>query len=187
MWRPTLDAHDASLKEAAAACAQWVAEVAAGRAPRWLTLTGVCGCGKTMLAQQIFDEASKYNPGNKGLWIPRDEGYSDGDRRPRNVALTASKFGQLMMAGEYDLPEYLADDFLVLLDDLGASRDKTQFQADALYRLYNQRQGKWTITTTNLRLREISEKVDERVASRLIRDGNQLVTITAPDYGIYKA
>lgn len=155
--------------------------MAARATPRWLTLSGVAGCGKTMLATMLFNEAKKHNPAGDGLWI---DPTGRGARRPKNVWLDASRFADRMKEGEFDLPEYLVDDWLVVMDDLGASRDKTSFVADATYRFCNARRDKWTIFTTNLTLPEISERIDERVASRLIRDNNALISIRAGDYAM---
>jgi hypothetical protein len=38
--------------------------------------------------------------------------------------------------------------------------------------------------TTNLTLAEVSQRLDSRISSRLIRDGNKVVTITAGDYAM---
>lgn len=56
--------------------------------------------------------------------------------------------------------------------------------ADALFRLANARIGRWTVWTSNLTHREISDSIDARLASRLIRDGNKGIRITAPDYAL---
>ena len=82
------------------------------------------------------------------------------------------------------LPEYLAGDYLIVLDDLGSARERWGRVADALFRLANARLGRWTIWTSNLTHREISDSIDARLASRLIRDGNKGVRITAPDYAL---
>lgn len=155
-----------------------------GHGPRWLTLTGCCGCGKTMLAQQIFREAAKNNPGNAPLWIGGTGIYTETNRRPGCVWMAATEFADLMRRGQHDLPEYLGRDYLVAIDDVGAARDTTTFVADALYRLANARLGKWTLFTTNLSLADVARQIDERVASRMIRDGNTVVRIAAPDYAM---
>jgi DNA replication protein DnaC len=99
-----------------------------------------------------------------------------------------AKFARLYLDDkQYDLPEYLAHEWLVLFDDLGAKRDGKDVLADAIMRLANQRLGKWTLWTTNLSLDEIAKRIDARVSSRLIRDENRLVTITAGDYAKRKA
>ena len=178
-WYPTLDLatdRDGSLNRAADACARMVADMRSGATPYWLTLTGAQGCGKTMLAFQVFDQARAINPGRASLWI--------GDRRrPRCVWLDETDFAESVMA-DARLPEYLAGDYLVILDDLGSARERWDRVADALFRLANARLGRWTIWTSNLTHREISDSIDARLASRLIRDGNKGVRITAPDYAL---
>jgi DNA replication protein DnaC len=183
-WRPKFDAYEPSLVRAQANAIDMVSEMESDSNPRWLTLVGCCGCGKTMLAQQLFIQSQKTNPGAKSVWISGNGFYSQYNRRPRCVWLTANIFADRMRSGEYDLPEYLSNDYFVVIDDIGTTRDKTDFVADGLYRLCNSRIGKWTVFTTNLSLPEISDRVDERVASRMIRDGNQVVKITAKDYAL---
>jgi DNA replication protein DnaC len=196
-WRPALDAYEPSLVKAAEHAARFVADVRAGALlgaasrsiwpgnARWLTLIGVCGSGKTMLARQIFRAAEASNPGNMPLWSLGTGVRHERDRRPRCVWLTATEFADRMLGGEWDLPEHLAADFLVAIDDVGAARDtKANHIAEALYRLCNVRLGKWTLFTSNLNLSDIAAKIDERVASRLIRDGNVVHRITAGDYAM---
>lgn len=185
-WRPHLDAYEPSLARAAAACSQYVSDIAAGADPYWLTLSGVPGSGKTFLARQTFLAAAKFNHrGNAPVCLtnPRDPA----DRRPDCVWLDSTRFADRLLAcREFDLPEYLARDFLVAYDDLGAARDKSDFLADALYRLCNHRLARWTIFTTNLTLEEISTRIDDRVASRLIRDRNLGLSLKAGDYALRK-
>lgn len=178
-WYPTLDLatdKDGSLKRAADACARMVADMRAGAAPYWLTLTGAQGCGKTMLAFQVFDQARAINPGRASLWIGER-------RRPRCYWYTEPDFADAIRT-DTRLPEYLADDYLVLIDDLGTARERFEQVADALYRLANARLGKWTLWTSNLTHAEIADKIDQRLASRLIRDANTGVRITAQDYAL---
>ena len=191
VWQPRLDAYEPSLVLALAAATRFVADMAMAHEPRWLTFAGVCGCGKTFLALQIFAQAEHHNPGNpkrNPIW-PSDWATSprtslDGFRRPRCVWMTANQFAARMRGGDYQLPEYLAEDFLVAIDDIGAARDTTNFIADALYRLCNVRLGRWTLFTTNLTLGDIEAQIDGRVASRLIRDANSMVDIDAGDYAL---
>lgn len=186
-WHPELNAYTSDLEAAAARSASFIRDMAAGAEPRWLTFTGVAGCGKTMLGMQIFKEATRLNPGNPintPVWSTGRGFHDESKRRPECIWLTASRFAQRLRDGEYDLPEYLAPDWLVVLDDLGSSRDKSDFVADALYRLCNIRLGKWTVFTTNFTLAELAERVDQRVVSRLIRDRNAVCQISAGDYAM---
>lgn len=193
-WRPALDEYERSLTVAADECARFLADARAQakerpagtcRDGRWLTLGGVCGCGKTeRLALPTFKAASEFNPGAAALWVNGTGVYMERNRRPQCVWLTATAMADRMRRGEYDLPEYLGHDYLVAIDDVGAARDTTSFIAEALYRLCNVRLGKWTIFTTNLSLAEVAKQIDPRVASRMIRDRNVAVSITAGDYAM---
>ncbi len=151
----------------------------------WLTLAGVNGCGKTMLANQAYSYVLRHYPFAGSVWIA-GERWRLTTRRPRCVWIDEVSFSKRCKEGEYDLPEYLAEDWLVVLDDLGASRDKSGFTGEMLFRLCNARIGKFTLFTTNLDLRAIAEQIDPRITSRLIRDGNEFKAIAAGDYSLRK-
>lgn len=145
--------------------------------PRWLTLSGVPGCGKTHTARQILGKAAQSNPGNGSIWMGSAP-------RPRCLWIDASVFGQRVKGGDYGLPASFGGDWCVVFDDLGAEYDKSGFLADAIYRFCNARLGKWTVFTTNYTLGEIADRLDQRIASRLIRDGSEFLKIEAGDYAL---
>lgn len=186
-WRPELDAYEPSLVAAREACAQFRADMAADATPYWLCLSSaVNGCGKTMLAEQTYKACYRLNPDAKSLLVYSNlpPGHEP-PRRRRSVWLQGVDFARrLREHHEYDLPEYLGADWLVCLDDMGVTRDPTDFIADAYFRLAQARLGKWTLWTTNLDLEQISDRIDARVASRLIRDRNRFITIKAGDYSL---
>jgi len=163
-------------------------DMARGEDPYWLTLSGLQGTGKTMLARQVYQYAAKHcNPGRHSLWLAGTGIYSEQNRRPRCVWFTASEFRDQMLSGDYDLPEYLRADYLVAIDDLGTARDtRTDAVADGLYRLADNRVGRWMIWTTNLTLPEIAQRIDPRISSRLVRDSNRICTINCGDYALRK-
>ncbi len=170
-WRPKLDAYHPSLVAAADACAQFVADYTANRAPYWLTLSGPTGCGKSMLLEQVHRRIARVHHG----WDP-----TCGRCDPRSF--DAYGFTSRMRSGEYELPKELASASMLSFDDLGASRDTTGFVADSLCWLAEMRLGRWTMWTTNLDSAALVQRIDERFVSRLIRAGSRVVTITAGDY-----
>lgn len=187
-WRPTLDEYHPTLIRAADAAARLIADMERGAEPYWLTLTGLPGTGKTMLARQIYERArplcaaaTQNHPQQVGI-------YDERKRRPGCRWIDATRFSQLYLDDrQYDLPEHLAVEWLLAFDDLGtepANERAREALAVAFYRLANQRLGKWTIWTTNFTLDEISRRIDARVSSRLIRDNNRILTITAPDFAL---
>lgn len=191
-WCPTLDAHDPSLVRAAEACRTFVADMDRGAEPYWLTLVGKFGCGKTMLARQIFDAARRINPGNptnNPVWPPDYDSRTDRvyeAERPACFYFDEKDFAQRMRQGEFDLPETLRGDFFVVLDELGFSRDPTNFVAEAIARLAQCRLRGWTVWCSNLGIAEIGDRIDGRVSSRLIRDENKVVQISSPDYALLR-
>ena len=192
-WKPELDAYDFSLQSARSACAKFVAAMESGAQPYWLTFTGVNGCGKTMLARQVFEQAKRINPGNPAnnpIWPPDAlERAAEGvnvyePSRPYCIWIKEGDLASRMRGGEYGLPEDLRGDYLVALDELGISRDPTNFVSEAVGRLCDNRIGRWGIFCTNFTLNEIKERMDGRIASRLVRDDNLVVQITSGDYAL---
>lgn len=75
--------------------------------------------------------------------------------------------------------------FLVV-DDVGANRDNTGYVTGRLGNLLGERAGKWTVVTSNLTMEQISERLDTRIASRLVRGNNRVVEIDCIDYALRK-
>ena len=67
------------------------------------------------------------------------------------------------------------------VDDSEKTGYETDFINSKLQQLLNKRLNKWTVITSNLSLNDFSHK-DERIASRLVRGGNQVIQIDATDY-----
>jgi hypothetical protein len=184
-WQPILDAYEPSLASAVSAARAFVGEMEAKAPARWLTLSGQVGCGKTFLARQIFAQAERINPGshkNSPVWLAGDSVYER--RRPKCRWHNERAFSSIVRGGDYQYPYYLGDDYFVCLDDLGSERDNSAFIAQNLFDLCNARLGKWTLFTTNYTVAELTERIDSRVASRLIRDENTFLRIKAGDYAL---
>jgi DNA replication protein DnaC len=175
------------LEAAQQAAIRFVADMEADAEPYWLTFAGTFGCGKTFLSRQIFGQAELINPGaysKNPVWYGGQGVMTEENRRPKCVWMTEKSFASIVRGGDYDYPKYLRPDFLVVLDDLGSERDSTGFLANCLFDLANSRLGRWTIFSTNYSVAEIVDRLDGRIASRLIRDENRVVKITAGDYAL---
>lgn len=179
------DAYEPTLEHAVQECRRFVAEMEGGfPIGRWLTLSGKAGCGKTMLARQVLQRSKQSNPGRSGPWVRQEPSGPYRGPRPECVWIDATDFAQRLRDGEYDLPESYRYDWCVIFDDMGTARDKSDFIAEAIFRFCASRLGRWTMFTTNLALSEISDGIDERVSSRLIRDGNTMIRIDSGDYAL---
>lgn len=190
-WKPHLDDYDPSLKAAKAACAGFVADMEANAEPYWLTLLGVTGCGKSFLMGQVFREATRINPGNpknNPIWPPDwddNQAHVYTGRRPYALRYDEGGLASRMRNGQYDLPRELRDEFFVCLDEVGIVRDPTNFISEAVGTLCEARLGRWTMFASNFSLQEISDRMDDRIASRMLRNGNKVVVITAGDYALH--
>lgn len=144
--------------------------------PRWLSLLGSSGAGKTMLAREVYRAATAFE---------RRYPYLEGNQRLRWVCWRSwpKLLGQLR-DGEFRAFTDLFNSWFVAIDDIGAEHQARDggFATSKLYELLNARLGKWTVLTSNLDLDAIEKRLDTRIASRLIRDGSTVVTMNVPDF-----
>jgi DNA replication protein DnaC len=173
---------------------EFVADMINGAEPRWLVLVGESGCGKTYLAERIVTWLKTYGrsvyqrereregrDGAGSLWTYAQEGPL--------MCRWSRLLGQLR-SGEYHRLHVAAEDWFKAIDDLGtdalgADGEATQFAVAKMGDLLDRRLRKWTVITTNFSRKQIAEKFDVRIASRLMRHGSVIVDATGlRDYGI---
>lgn len=159
----------------ARAASDWIDDVIADMPPRWLSLMGNAGTGKTYVAKQLWAMVKSAKP-----WNPMSADYC-----PRFVYWPA--FVERLREGNSynELRDMQAWPYL-FLDDIGSERDTTGFAAEKLMTLLGCRQGRWTVLTSNLTLSRMAQ-LESRMASRLVRDGSVAVSISAPDYALSRA
>ena len=148
--------------------------------PRWISFLGGSGTGKTYLAKKIYSHFKanhEYYQGPAGRHCKtiitkcHDIGFW-------NAEFLASRFRH----GEYWAIESIKNEHLTVIDDLGGEFD-SEFMTSKWFEILNSRMGKWTIITCNKSIEEISDQMDNRIASRLVRDGNQFINCNTTDYG----
>lgn len=156
------------VRNAHAATRQWVKAVLDGNTPaHWLTLFGVAGCGKTMLAK-LARHTLKEKGKEVQLW-----------NWPR--------VWRMCLDGQWDILDHLMNLPILILDDVGAeftgSAKTSELNSARLYEIAESRLGKWTFLTSNLNPHQMGRTLGERFVSRIFR-GNSVVNdmTTAFDY-----
>lgn len=167
---------DPRLERMLSAARTFVDDFDTGKKPRWLVMLGTSGAGKTHLAREIWrwfkasphfatrvsDDEEIIYPGQFASW--------------RNVA-------DGILSGNYARMNELCREKFVVLDDIGAEyQDRAGIVKSKLDRLIDARLGKWTLITCNHTLQQIAERMDTRIASRMIRGGSVVVEVDVPDF-----
>lgn len=158
-------------------CARFIDDIRNRQRPRWLSLLGSSFTGKTYLARAVW------------MWYRQSEHWNEG-------------FGETMYPGQWcNWPELaghlqrnewtgllddLGTDRVVVIDEIGADRDKNGHVRDCLARLCSQRVGRWTIITSNMSLPDIETHIDKRVSSRMLRDGSVVVDVKTREFNMRK-
>lgn len=75
---------------------------------------------------------------------------------------------------------------VLILDEVGGDHDPSQFGVTKLSRILSERDGKWTIVTTNIPPANWADAFDVRVESRLHRNSWVIDLDGVPDYSLVK-
>lgn len=169
---------DQQLVDMVTETAHFIHAMKAKEKPRWLSFTGTSGAGKTYLARAIWRWYSKAPGMNQTKTVNHEVVYGGQFAFWPDVA-------QALKAQEATTwMRDLADETLVVIDDIGAARDSTGFVTNELSNLLSRRCSKWTVITANFPLKEIAQKMDVRIASRMIRDNSVVVDVDVKDFNL---
>lgn len=159
--------HHKEAVNAVRECNDFCTDMIAGINPRWMSLIGRSGCGKTHLAKslkEIYKQAYPRKIAQFWQWKKIVDDY--------------------LLQWDFGIINWLSEevDFLVI-DDIGAEQ-KTKIGLPNLYKILDARLGKWTVLTSNLLLPQIFE-MEGRIASRMVRGGSQVVSFRdCPDWSL---
>jgi DNA replication protein DnaC len=156
------------LEKVVVACHEWREAMIGRAAPRWLSLLGVSGTGKTHCAKRLWQWAQAKSDFSRCEYIPQVIYWPD--------------FIQRLKAGNgYEMRNDLKRWPVLFLDDIGAERDPSGFAAEELNTLLGCRSDRWTLLTSNKDFDAI-KAIDGRISSRLIRGRNICVAINTKDF-----
>ncbi len=191
MWAKFVDFqtfNDPQLEQMKDEAASFMDDLFNARTPRWLSLLGNAGAGKTMLAKIIWHLFRDHRH-TQIDWKRSKETESGGRQgriiRCRGGFINWGKAVNRMLEGDYafleDLREY---DFFVLDDIVSEYLKMRELSASKLYDVLESRLGKWTVITANVSLRQIGEILDPRLASRMIRNNGIVIQADVPDFSL---
>ncbi len=163
--------------------ALFMAELIANKSPRWISLLGSSGTGKTHLAVKVYDYFRKNHKVYQGR---ADPAYDIIVSKCHDIGFyKSSHIACSLRNGDYSVMTELKNAHFVVIDDFAGEMD-SQFMSSKWFEIFDLRMGKWTVITANHVLQNISEQMDSRIASRLIRDNNQVIDCCTNDYGFRK-
>jgi len=163
---------DPELEKLVRGAAEFCNAAKARQSPRWLSLMGVTGTGKTHCAKRLWRHLSvKYS------WL---------EHRFQPQEIYWPRFVSELRSGDsFERLRDMMDWPLLFLDDIGAERDTTGFSSEQLNTLLGCRMNRWTILTSNL-LPDQLARIEPRLADRIIRAPNILASIKTTSYALRK-
>ena len=166
-----IEVVDDEVKRMVDAAARWATAVKREESPRWLSLLGTSGSGKTHIAKRLwrwcqrrddFEGRNQYNP--SFIYWPK--------------FLDDMKTDMHLSAKYQDMNRWR----YLCLDDVLAER-QSDWTAEKINTLANVRVGKWTILTSNLSMVQIAQ-ADNRIASRMVRNNGIVADVDTQDYNL---
>ncbi len=154
---------------------KFVCALADSQTPYWLVMLGVPGIGKTHLIKRIVNYV-----GRSGQFYREPQTGATCVHRYHSI--DCRQFSDQLRNGAFGMVDELIDAWFVALDDIGAEHDPNGFIASKLDRVLSGRLGKWTVITSNLRMADMEERLDPRIASRLLRNESVVLEIVTTDY-----
>jgi len=151
-------------------CARFALAIKENQSPRWITLMGVTGTGKTHCGTRLWNAFNGKFKWHNMNFIHKPVYW------PQFVSKLRSKSG-------YEQLEEMQRWPLLMLDDIGAERDTSGFSAEQLNTLLGCRIGRWTVITSNLNLEQLGA-IDPRIADRAIRAPNIFCEVNTESHSL---
>jgi len=171
---------DSSLEIMQAKSASFMAELVENKRPHWLSLLGSSGTGKTHLCAKMYSYFKAYHR----YYMGKPDGSYDVEISQRyNISYwKASGIAESLRSGDFSIMHPIRNDHFIVIDDLGGEMD-SEFMSSKWFEILDSRLGKWTLINSNMTIDAIADKIDNRIASRLVRDRNTVIDCNTTDYG----
>jgi DNA replication protein DnaC len=150
--------------------AEWARDVRDGEKPRWLSLLGSSGTGKTHIAKCLWN------------WLSKKDDFEDKAEYVPQWIYWPKLVEDLRSGSAYNRYRDMMRWKYLVLDEVCAE-NQTEFSTEKLHNLLGSRVGRWTIVTSNKRAVDIAT-LDRRIASRMARGGSYVVDIRTKDYSL---
>ena len=150
--------------------AEWARDVRDGEKPRWLSLLGSSGTGKTHIAKCLWN------------WLSKKEDFEYRCEFIPQWIYWPKLVEDLRSGNAYNRYRDMMRWKYLVLDEVCAE-NQTEFSTEKLHNLLGSRVGRWTIVTSNKRAVDIAV-MDRRIASRMARGGSYVVDIRTKDYSL---
>jgi DNA replication protein DnaC len=166
-----LDTHgDHQLEQMVCECGAFANAFRSGESPRWMSILGNTGTGKTHCAKRLWKYMSARLDWSRTQFVAREIYW------PEFVS-------DLRSGQAYDQQRDMMKWPVLFLDDIGAERDTTGFASEQLNTLLGCRVDRWTIITSNLLLNQIGQS-EKRIADRIIRAPNVFVELNTKSHSL---
>ncbi len=170
-WLKFQTHNEADLIALVNVCADYAGSFKFGK-PRWLSILGNSGTGKSHCARRIWKHMNARTDWVRASFLAEE--------------IYWPSFVSDLRAGDaYEKLRDMQRWPVLFLDDVCAERDTTGFASEQLNTLLGCRSDKWTIITSNLSLGQIG-KVDPRIADRMIRRPNFYIEVNTKSHSLRK-
>lgn len=145
--------------------------------PRWLTLVGLSGTGKTHIAKKILEFWRA-----RGRWKYVNGIIGNVTTIGDSRFISWLKYLNRARDGQHSEVYSISETDFVVIDDIG-TESGSDFANEKLYELLDSRVGKWTVITSNLGMDHLA-KIDTRITSRMIRGESVVVETALRDWNL---
>ena len=161
---------DPELERLVRKCADFATAYQRSLPPRWITILGESGIGKTHCARRLWDYSSR-----RANWMTAT--YA------KQPVYWPKFVSELRDGTAYGRLRDMMSWPILFIDDIGAERDPSGFAAEQLGMLLGCRENKWTILTSNLLLDQLGA-IDPRISDRIIRAPNLFIEVKTESHAL---